>query len=166
MIDSHEVKKLLKLLANPNNWGFYDESGCPKSYGNLYDTTWVGEDHPGVIAKILLDSENVGDNEKNIEQVVLKRLQMAKKVRSRFRWIEGNQPECFGNYWVTIEIRIGDLVAGSFVRCMTYWDIGTWYDRGTVFQESGFVIIAHMPYFCPQPYNPSNPTKDPFVHIK
>lgn len=64
MIDNHEVMKLLKLLANPNNWGFYDASGCIKSYGNIYDTTWVGEDHPGVIAKILLNSENVGNNEK------------------------------------------------------------------------------------------------------
>lgn len=50
-----EVTRLLQLLADKNNWGYIDPSGCPKGIG-IYNDSWIREgEHPVDMAQKLLN---------------------------------------------------------------------------------------------------------------
>jgi len=52
-----ELKELLDFIrsvANKDNWGYFDNSGCPKGMGR-YLESWIGDgEHPKNIAERLL----------------------------------------------------------------------------------------------------------------
>jgi hypothetical protein len=51
------ILDFLRLIADKNNWGYFDPSGCPKGAGE-YKEAWIGEDHPLDIAeRLLMDME-------------------------------------------------------------------------------------------------------------
>lgn len=49
---------LLLRLSNPMNWGYFDDSGCPKGAGNYKDAWIGGEPHPIKEAQKILDVLN------------------------------------------------------------------------------------------------------------
>lgn len=49
-----ELEAALKQYADPENWGYYDESGCPKGYGSYTEACFIG---PEVARKALEGSD-------------------------------------------------------------------------------------------------------------
>ena len=89
-------------------------------------------------------------------------LTMKKKSNKR-PWIEGDKPECNSTYWVTLEMKSHP---GPASRCVVklFYCSGEW--NLTEFDNVTYNIIAHMPYCTPMPYNPGNPTQNPFRNMK
>lgn len=40
--ENERLKEILKVYADKNNWGYYDESGCPKGKGKYTDACFIG----------------------------------------------------------------------------------------------------------------------------
>lgn len=51
-----QIVSALQSFSNPDQWGSFDASGCPKMVGRS-DESWVGsyEEHPLRLAAILLE---------------------------------------------------------------------------------------------------------------
>ena len=49
----------LKKYADRENWGYYDESGCPKGYGKYTDACFVG---PEVAEEVIESFEKAQSN--------------------------------------------------------------------------------------------------------
>lgn len=54
------MRETLTKIANPEEWGYIDDSGCGKGAGSYRDS-WLGEDHPIDLALRTLSPSN-GDN--------------------------------------------------------------------------------------------------------
>jgi len=51
-----DVEKFLSLIADRNNWGYFDPSGCPKGIGK-YVESWVADgEHPTDMSRRLLQA--------------------------------------------------------------------------------------------------------------
>jgi hypothetical protein len=51
----HEkILEFLRSVADPEQWGYFDDSGCARGYGDCLDS-WVGDgDHPQEKARRLI----------------------------------------------------------------------------------------------------------------
>ena len=64
------------------------------------------------------------------------------------KWIPGDNPAEEGRYWVTIKTKYDEWV--QFAVYDYREGYGRWWDSSRYITA----VVAHMPYFTPEPYNP------------
>lgn len=52
--ENSELRKALSEYSNRQNWGYYDDSGCSKGYGQYTDACFVGPE----VAELALQATN------------------------------------------------------------------------------------------------------------
>lgn len=54
--ENKRLREALEKIKDKENWGYLDESGCPKGYG-MYTESWVKDGHPIELAKAALEGK-------------------------------------------------------------------------------------------------------------
>jgi len=62
-----ELEKLLEKMGDPQNWGYFDASGCPKGRGR-YQDSWIGDGHPMDFAAALRSADEAQLARDNAEE--------------------------------------------------------------------------------------------------